>query len=108
MITGGFIKYAAFKGLIGNPEEIISILKLEISTQVFWAGFGFALFGVGVEYAGITVSKSVAKWFKGNHAGIASCWYLLHAGTLSNFIPEFHYRPLSGSSHTQSIPKPGT
>lgn len=71
MITGGFIKYAAFKGLIGNPEEIISILKLEISTQVFWAGFGFALFGVGVEYAGITVSKSVAKWFKGREMALA-------------------------------------
>jgi len=71
MIIGGIIKYAAFKGLIGNPEEIISILKLEISTQVFWAGFGFALFGVGVEYAGITVSKAVAKWFKGREMALA-------------------------------------
>jgi len=71
MIIGGTLKYAAFKGLIGNPEELISIFNLQISTQVFWAGFGFALFGVGVEYAGITVSKSVAKWFKGREMALA-------------------------------------
>ena len=71
MIIGGTIKYAAFKDIIGNPEHIISILNLKISTQVFWAGFGFAIFGVGVEYAGITVSKSVAKWFKGKEIALA-------------------------------------
>jgi MFS family permease len=71
MIAGASIKYAAFKGLIGNPESLISIFNLQISTQVFWAGFGFALFGVGVEYAGITVSKSVAKWFKGKEMALA-------------------------------------
>jgi MFS family permease len=71
MIIGGSIKFAAFKGLIGNPEHLISIFNLQISTQVFWAGFGFAIFGVGVEYAGITVSKSVAKWFKGKEMALA-------------------------------------
>jgi predicted MFS family arabinose efflux permease len=35
------------------------------------AGVGFAVFGVGVEYAGITVSKSVAKWFKGKEIALA-------------------------------------
>jgi MFS family permease len=73
MIIGGSIKYAAFKGLIGSPEHIIHVplLNLDITTQVFWAGFGFAVFGVGVEYAGITVSKSVAKWFKGKEIALA-------------------------------------
>ena len=71
MIAGGAIKFAAFKGLIGSNEVTMSIFKLEITTQVFWAGFGFALFGVGVEYAGITVSKSVAKWFKGKEMALA-------------------------------------
>ncbi len=73
MIIGGTIKYAAFKGIIGSPEAImhVPLLNLEITTQVFWAGFGFAVFGVGVEYAGITVSKSVAKWFKGKEIALA-------------------------------------
>jgi len=73
MIIGGSIKYAAFKGLIGSPDEIVHlpILNIDISTQVLLAGVGFALFGVGVEYAGITVSKSVAKWFKGKEIALA-------------------------------------
>ncbi len=73
MIIGGSIKYAAFKGLIGSPEVPmhIPLLNLDITTQVFWAGFGFAVFGMGVEYAGITVSKAVAKWFKGKEMALA-------------------------------------
>ncbi len=73
MIVGGTIKYAAFKGIIGSPEAImhVPLLNMDITTQVFWAGFGFAVFGVGVEYAGITVSKSVAKWFKGKEIALA-------------------------------------
>lgn len=71
MITGACIKYAAFKGLIGSPDVPMTILNLQITTQVFWAGFGFAIFGVGVEYAGITVSKAVAKWFKGKEMALA-------------------------------------
>lgn len=71
MIIGACVKYAAFKGILGSPQETFTIMNQSISTQVFWAGFGFALFGVGVEYAGITVSKSVAKWFKGKEMALA-------------------------------------
>lgn len=73
MIIGGGIKYAAFKGLVGSPETVITIpvINIVLTTQVFWAGFGFAVFGIGVEYAGITVSKSVAKWFKGKEMALA-------------------------------------
>lgn len=73
MIIGGTIKYAAFKGLIGSPDIPIHIplVNIDLTTQVFWAGFGFAVFGVGVEYAGITVSKAVAKWFKGKEMALA-------------------------------------
>ncbi len=73
MIIGGLIKYAAFKGLIGSPDIPIHIpiVNIDLTTQVFWAGFGFAVFGVGVEYAGITVSKAVAKWFKGKEMALA-------------------------------------
>jgi len=73
MIIGGSIKYAAFKGLIGSPDATLHIplIDVELTTQVFWAGFGFAIFGVGVEYAGITVSKAVAKWFKGKEIALA-------------------------------------
>ncbi len=32
---------------------------------------GFAIFGVGVEMAGITVSKTIVKWFKGKEMALA-------------------------------------
>ncbi|WP_297091696.1 MFS transporter [uncultured Draconibacterium sp.] len=73
MIIGGALKYAAFKGLVGSPDNIVHVplLNIDITTQVLLAGVGFAIFGVGVEYAGITVSKSVAKWFKGKEIALA-------------------------------------
>jgi predicted MFS family arabinose efflux permease len=71
MIAGGLIKFAAFKGIIGSTVDTVTIFNLTVTTQVLYAGVGFALFGVGVEYAGITVSKSVAKWFKGKEMALA-------------------------------------
>lgn len=66
MIIGGTLKWAAFKGLLPVDEVIFGL-----NSQVFYAAFGFALFGVGVEYAGITVSKAVVKWFRGNELALA-------------------------------------
>lgn len=66
MIIGGTIKWAAFKGLLPIDGVIFGL-----NSQVFYAAFGYALFGVGVEYAGITVSKAVVKWFKGKELALA-------------------------------------
>jgi len=38
---------------------------------VMVAGLGFAIFAVGVEVAGITVSKIIYKWFKGKELALA-------------------------------------
>lgn len=35
------------------------------------AALGYAIFGVGVEIAGITVSKIIVKWFKGKEMALA-------------------------------------
>jgi MFS family permease len=66
MIIGGTIKWAAFQGLLPVDEVIFGL-----NSQVFFAAIGYAMFGVGVEYAGITVSKSVVKWFKGKELALA-------------------------------------
>lgn len=66
MIIGGALKWAAFKGLLPVDGVIFGL-----NSQVFYAAFGYALFGVGVEYAGITVSKAVVKWFKGSELALA-------------------------------------
>lgn len=42
-----------------------------MKAQVVVAGLGFAIFGVGVETTGITVSKIIVKWFKGKEMALA-------------------------------------
>jgi MFS family permease len=66
MIIGGTVKWAAFKGILPTEGVIFGL-----NSQVFFAAVGYAMFGVGVEYAGITVSKSVVKWFKGKELALA-------------------------------------
>jgi MFS family permease len=39
--------------------------------QIYLAGIGFAIFGVGVEVAGITTTKLIVKWFKGKEMALA-------------------------------------
>lgn len=71
MIIGASLKWYAFKGGFSVTEEINLLGLFKLKEQVFYAALGFAIFGVGVEYAGITVSKSVAKWFKGKEMALA-------------------------------------
>ena len=66
MVIGAIIKYYAFYGTF-DPNATILGLQL----RVFYASIGYAIFGVGVEYAGITVSKAVVKWFKGKEMALA-------------------------------------
>ncbi len=66
MVLGAAIKYWA----ITNPT-LASDTILGIHAQVFYASIGFAIFGVGVEIAGITVSKIIVKWFKGHEMALA-------------------------------------
>jgi MFS family permease len=70
MVIGTAIKYWAVSthSLDGIMWNIIGI---EAKAQVFIAGLGFAIFGVGVEVAGITVSKVIVKWFKGKEMALA-------------------------------------
>jgi MFS family permease len=65
MIIGALMKYWAFSTDFGGAT------LFGFDSQLLIASLGFALFGVGVEYAGITVSKSVVKWFKGKEIAMA-------------------------------------
>jgi MFS family permease len=70
MVIGTAIKYWAVSthSLDGMMWHILGI---DAKAQVFIAGLGFAIFGVGVEVAGITVSKVIVKWFKGKEMALA-------------------------------------
>ncbi len=66
MVAGTAIKYWAISTHLLDGSEILGM-----KAQVVVAGLGFAIFGVGVEVAGITVSKIIVKWFKGKELALA-------------------------------------
>jgi MFS family permease len=66
MVLGASIKYWAISSTF-SPDSLI----LGIKSQVLLAAIGFTIFGVGVEVAGITVTKIIVKWFKGYEMALA-------------------------------------
>jgi nitrate/nitrite transporter NarK len=66
MVVGTAIKYWAVSTHSLDGETILGM-----NGQVVIAALGFAIFGVGVEVAGITVSKIIVKWFKGKELALA-------------------------------------
>lgn len=66
MVAGCSLKYysvaygSSFEGTI-----------LGVRSQVMIASIGFAIFGMGVEIAGITVTKVIVRWFKGHEMALA-------------------------------------
>jgi nitrate/nitrite transporter NarK len=66
MLAGAFTKYYAL-AMPFQPDVYI----LGLHSQVFFACVGFAIFGVGCEIAGITVSKIIVKWFTGRSMALA-------------------------------------
>lgn len=66
MVVGTSIKYWAVSTNSLDGQTVVGI-----NAQVFWASIGFATFAVGVEVAGITVSKIIVKWFKGKELALA-------------------------------------
>ncbi len=67
MVVGLVIKYWA----ITKPELIEQTSIFGLKAQVVWVVVGFGIFGVGAEVAGITVSKTIVKWFKGKELALA-------------------------------------
>ena len=66
MVGGAAIKYWAVSTHALDGQTIWGI-----NSQVMVASFGFAIFAVGIEVAGITVSKIIYKWFKGKELALA-------------------------------------
>jgi len=70
MVAGTALKYWAV-----STHSLDGVLWhvgwFDVKAQVFMASLGFAIFAVGVEVAGITVSKIIVKWFKGKEMALA-------------------------------------
>ena len=66
MVLGCGLKYYAISTTFAEGSTLLGM-----KTQVGLAALGYAIFGVGVEIAGITVSKIIVKWFKGKEMALA-------------------------------------
>jgi len=70
MVLGMSIKFWAVT-THSLDGQVWNLYIFSSKAQVLMAGFGYAIFGVGVEVAGITVSKIIVKWFKGKEMALA-------------------------------------
>ena len=86
MIIGAFLKWMAFKGIFSPVNEINFFGLFQLKEQVFFATLGYAIFGVGAEYAGIVVTKAIAKWFNGYEIALAMGMQVAIA-RIGSFVP---------------------
>ena len=73
MVLGAFIKYIGISDWF-QGTEICAWLDswwVTMPGSAKMAALGFMIFGCGCEMAGTTVSKAIAKWFKGKEMALA-------------------------------------
>lgn len=73
MLVGVGIKYYAVTTVLAGETFNLNVLiwnvRLPMSAAI--ASLGFAIFGVGYEMCGITVSKAMVRWFTGHELALA-------------------------------------
>lgn len=76
MLGGAVINYYAITTVAPSSTvepwfTIFGLIPSPIKSQVLIASLGFALFGMGCDITGITVSKIITKWFTGHELASA-------------------------------------
>ena len=66
MVVGTALEYYAMTVMADDASTILGY-----KSGVFVASAGYSIFGTGAEVAGITVTKILAKWFKGKEVATA-------------------------------------
>ncbi len=69
MALGTLLKLYGVTTDFGTAEIVVFGFQLPMSVAV--ASLGFAVFGVGYEMTGITVSKAMVRWFTGHELALA-------------------------------------
>lgn len=69
MVVGVGLKWYGVSHDFGGAS--VSLFGSEWGYPLLIASLGYAIFGVGIEIAGITVSKIIVKWFKGKEMALA-------------------------------------
>jgi len=71
MVIGAAIKYIGISWADANSVAWLNAWWTDMPGSAKMAMFGFMIFGCGCEMAGTTVSKILAKWFKGKEMALA-------------------------------------
>ena len=71
MFVGTALNYWAIKHQFADGAVVHIPILGDMKAQVWWSSLGFAIFGVGTEAIGITISKAVVRWFKGKEMALA-------------------------------------
>jgi Na+/melibiose symporter-like transporter len=74
MLGGGLIKLYGLTPYFGNGGfgyDFFNSFWTSMPASAKVAAIGYGIFGIGVEMAGITTSRTVVKWFKGKELALA-------------------------------------
>lgn len=74
MVLGGLIKLYGLSATFNNGGFGFGFMNSFLATMppsLKMASLGYAIFGIGVEMCGITVSRAIVKWFKGKELALA-------------------------------------
>lgn len=71
MILGVGIKYYGLTYDFGGALFTIETFNFSLPMSAAVASLGFAVFGMGAEICGVTVTKVISKWFQGHEMALA-------------------------------------
>ncbi|HOW30710.1 MAG TPA: MFS transporter [Bacteroidales bacterium] len=98
MVVGTAVKYWAI-----STTSLEGVTLFGWKAQVMIAALGYATFGVGVEIAGITVSKIIVKWFKGKEMALAMGLEMATA-RMGTALALSTSAPIAQAMHNVSVP----
>lgn len=98
MVVGTAVKYYAI-----STHSLDNMMLFGWKAQVMVAALGYATFGVGVEIAGITVSKIIVKWFKGKEMALAMGLEMATA-RMGTALALSTSAPIAEAMHNVSVP----
>ncbi len=71
MLLGTGLNYWAVITDFPETAQVAIPVIGNVKTQVVYSSIGFAIFGVGTEASGITLTKAIVRWFKGKELALA-------------------------------------
>jgi hypothetical protein len=105
MVSGGLIKLYGLSGYFssgGFGYDFFSSFWASMPATAKVAALGYGIFGIGVEMAGITTSRTVVKWFSGRELALAMGMQLATA-RLGASVAFFFSARLAGVTTTGGV-----